>query len=83
MTDGFKVVPTVGEWYRRLDRPQPFQVVAIDEDDETVDIEYFDGTVDEWPLSHWLELEIESTGAPPDATGALDDGEDIDDRPEA
>lgn len=63
--------PAVGEWYRRLDRPQPFQVVAVD--DETVDVEYFDGTVDEWPLSHWYELEIEPSGAPPDPSGALDE----------
>jgi hypothetical protein len=65
-------VPEVGEWYRRPDRPQPFQVVAVDEHDETVEIEYFDGTVDEWPMSHWQELDIEPSGAPPDARGALD-----------
>lgn len=75
MNAGFTVVPVVGERYQRLDRPQPFQVVAIDEDDETVDIEYFDGTVDEWPLWHWLELEIERSGAPPDTSGALDGDE--------
>ena len=67
------LAPEVGQWYQRADRPQPFQVVAIDADAETVDVEYFDGTVDEWPLSHWLELTIEPSGAPPDPSGALDD----------
>ena len=70
------IVPVVGEWYARADRPQPFQVVAVDEDAETIDIEYFDGTVDEWPFSHWQDLDIERTGAPPDASGALEDGAD-------
>jgi hypothetical protein len=72
------VVPVVGEWYARADRPQPFQVVAVDEDAETIDVEYFDGTVDEWPFSHWQELDIELTGAPPDASGALEGGADDD-----
>lgn len=75
MTIDNLLVPEIGQWYQRADRPQPFQVVAIDERAETVEIEYFDGTVDEWPLSHWHALEIEPTGAPPDASGALDEGD--------
>jgi hypothetical protein len=67
------LAPVVGQWYQRSDRPQPFQVVAVDASDETIEIEYFDGTIDEWPLSHWHNLDIEPSGAPPDATGALDE----------
>lgn len=76
MTHDTMIVPEIGQWYQRTDRPQPFQVVALDERAGTVEIEYFDGTVDEWPLSHWHGLDIEPTGAPPDASGALDDGSD-------
>lgn len=65
--------PRVGEWYRRQDRPQPFHVVAVDEDSGTVDIEYFDGTIDEWPADHWAALEIEPCGAPQDWSGPFDD----------
>jgi hypothetical protein len=68
--------PVVGQWYRRRDRPLPFQVVATDTGDQTVDVEYFDGTVDEWPLSHWHGLDIVPTGAPPDASGAFDPRDD-------
>lgn len=76
MTTDIGLVPVVGQWYQRADRPQPFQVVALDERAETVEIEYFDGTVDEWPLSHWHGLDIEPSGAPPDPSGALDEGVD-------
>lgn len=72
--------PAVGSWYVRADRPQPFQVVAVDARGGTVDIEYFDGTVDEWPLSHWHGLEIEACEAPRDFSGAYDDIE-WDERP--
>jgi hypothetical protein len=73
-------MPEVGAWYRRADHPQPFQVVACDAEDGTVDIEYFDGTIDEWPLSHWRELAIEPTAAPEDWSGAYDniDADDLD-----
>lgn len=66
--------PVVGQWYRRSDQSQPFHVVAFDGADQTVDVEYFDGTIDEWPLSHWHGLDIEPSGAPPDPSGAFDEG---------
>ncbi|MBL6749488.1 MAG: hypothetical protein ISP90_03160 [Nevskia sp.] len=68
-----ELTPVVGEWYRRLDRPQPFQVVAFD--DDSVEIEYFDGTLDEWPKAHWHGLEIEPCDAPQDWTGPFDNVE--------
>lgn len=71
-------VPEIGDWYRRLDRAQPFRVVACDESGGTVDIEYFDGTLDEWPLSHWDELPIERCAAPEDWTGPFDSIEEED-----
>jgi hypothetical protein len=74
------LAPEVGQWYQRADRPQPFQVVAVDDEAGTIDLEYFDGTIDEWPLAHWRELDIEPTGAPPDASGALDDHEEAPER---
>ena len=67
------LAPQIGQWYLRADRSQPFQVVATSARDQTVDVEYFDGTVDEWPLSHWHGLDIEETGAPPDSSGAFDE----------
>lgn len=70
---GYTGRPRIGSWYRRLDRPQAFHVVALDERAQTVEIEYFDGTVDEWPMSHWHGLQIEPCEAPHDWTGPFDD----------
>lgn len=67
------IQPIVGEWYRRQDRPQPFHVVAVDGDSGTVDVEYFDGTIDEWPVEHWAVLEIGPCEAPQDWSGPFDD----------
>jgi hypothetical protein len=41
--------PVIGEWYRRPGG-ETFEVVAIDPDDRTIEIQYFDGTVEELEL---------------------------------
>ncbi|MGH8327740.1 MAG: DUF6763 family protein [Steroidobacteraceae bacterium] len=43
--------PIVGHWYRM--EGGLFEVVAIDDDDATVEIQYFDGTVEEMDLEDW------------------------------
>jgi len=38
-----------------------FEVVAIDTDDRTIEIQYFDGTIEELELEEWLEDQIEAS----------------------
>lgn len=63
--------PVIGEWYRRSGGDS-FEVVAIDRDDRTIEIQYFDGTIEELEFAEWLEDQIESTEAPEDWTGSVD-----------
>lgn len=64
--------PEVGQWYRRADEEQAFQVVAIDELEGTVEVQYFDGTVDELRLMQFVAQEVERCEAPQDWTGPFD-----------
>src|SRR5512135_2651112 len=66
-----KLAPVIGQWYRRPGG-ESFEVVAIDRDDRTIEIQYFDGTVEELEVDEWIEAEIEVTEAPEDWTGSLD-----------
>ena len=67
--------PTIGNWYR-IQGSDSFEVVAFDEDDGTIELQYFDGTVEEMDLEDW-QAEHE-TGAldeiepPEDWTGSVD-----------
>jgi hypothetical protein len=63
--------PVIGEWYRRVGGDS-FEVVAIDPDDRTIEIQYFDGTIEELELDEWLEDVIQSTEPPEDWTGSVD-----------
>jgi hypothetical protein len=67
--------PDIGEWYRILDGDE-FEVVAIDEDDGTIEVQYFDGTVEELESSDWefqfSNGDIEKVDAPEDGKGSAD-----------
>ena len=63
--------PVVGEWYRRPGGAL-FEVVAIDRDDATVEVQHFDGTLEEFDLESWAEQEFEEAQAPEDWTGSVD-----------
>ena len=63
--------PRVGRWYRRPHQ-QLFEVVALDAEAGTVEIQYFDGMVAEIELPEWPGLRIRRVAAPEDWSGALD-----------
>lgn len=72
--------PRIGDWYR-LSGGDSFEVVAINDDDATIDIQYFDGTVEEmdredWD-AQWDDGLIEAAEPPEDWSGSVDvDAED-------
>jgi hypothetical protein len=63
--------PVIGRWYRYPDG-RLFEVVAVDEEDSTIELQHFDGTLDEVEVDTWTNLLIESVGAPEDWSGSLD-----------
>ena len=66
----------IGAWYRRTNGGL-FEVVAIDDDDGTIEIQHFDGTIDEIDREVWPGLLIERVAAPEDWSGSVDmDAED-------
>ena len=70
-------LPEVGSWFRRVDG-QTFEVVAIDAKDQTVELQHFDGTLEEIDAEAWLELAAEPVDPPEDWSGALDvDSDDL------
>ena len=64
--------PRVDQWYAHLDKGQRFYVTAFDEKDETVEVQHFDGDVEEFTLEEWRDLDITLSEAPESWSGALD-----------
>ena len=63
--------PVIGKWFRRPNGVM-FEVVALDEQDGTIEIQFFDGTIDEVELEAWPELLLVEISAPEDWSGSVD-----------
>ena len=63
--------PVIGNWFRRPNGTL-FEVVAVDESERTVEIQLFDGTIDEVDLENWPRLLVTEVSAPEDWSGSVD-----------
>jgi hypothetical protein len=68
--------PTAGQWYENLEENESFRVLSVDEDAETVEIEYLDGDIEEIDLDIWAELDLDKINEPEGWAGSDEDDED-------
>lgn len=64
--------PRVGDWYRNREDGQLFEVVAFDEDEGTIEIQYFEGEIEELDIDTWFEIDLEVAEAPEDWSAPFD-----------
>jgi Family of unknown function (DUF6763) len=64
--------PIVFNWYRHLDKGQQFRVVAMDVSNTVVEIQYFDGDIDEIDIEEWNDLDVEPIEPPEYWSGPVD-----------
>jgi hypothetical protein len=66
-----KYQPRISDWYQSISGDR-FEVVALDNDEATLEIQYFDGAVEEIDFDSWNEMEIKTIEPPEDWSGSLD-----------
>lgn len=64
--------PLIGTWYDSKDFPECFRVVACDNKHEAVEIQYFDGEIEEIDYDTWQALSPHEIPEPEDATAAYE-----------
>jgi hypothetical protein len=64
-------VPAVGEWYR-VASGELFEVVAIDAHDQSIEVQFFDGTLEEFDNETWAAEVVVEADAPEDWRGSVD-----------
>mgnify|MGYP000011003030 CR=1 FL=1 len=64
--------PVISAWYLDTTEDQVFEVVAVDEQYGTVEIQYIDGEVSEFDLETWSQLKLIPAEAPEDAGAAYE-----------
>jgi hypothetical protein len=67
--------PRVGEWYQNREVGQTFEVVAVDDETGSIEIQYYDGEVAELDLDTWNEMDLELAAPPEDWAAPFDDVE--------
>jgi len=65
------LAPVIGEWYQRRGGTL-LEVVAIDRDDGTIEVQHFDGTLEEFDAESWDDQDFIAAEAPEDWTGSVD-----------
>jgi len=64
--------PRIDQWYAHLDKGQRFFITAINKEQKTVEIQHFDGDLEEFSIDEWRDLKIELSEEPENWAGALD-----------
>lgn len=67
-----RLEPAVGEWYRN-EQGAVFEVVAYEEDAGIIEIQYFDGAVEELDIDSWYGQMLTKSAEPEDWSGPFDD----------
>jgi hypothetical protein len=74
--------PAKGQWYENIEENESFRVLSVDEDAETVEIEYLDGDIEEIDLDAWAELDLDKIDEPEGWAGSENDEDDEDEEEE-
>ena len=63
--------PAVGNWYQTVEG-DIFEVVALDREEQSIEIQFYDGTVEEYDMDAWEELVHRAAEPPEDWSGSFD-----------
>ncbi|TQV76866.1 hypothetical protein FLL45_02610 [Aliikangiella marina] len=62
----------IGHWYRPVNNDALFEVVAIDYEEQSIEIQYYDGEIEELEFSGWKALIPLESAPPEDWTGPFE-----------
>ena len=66
-----EMTPNIGDWYQNMSG-ESFEIVAYDSAEGLIEIQYFDGTVEELDMDSWYDQIFTAIEPPEDWSGSLD-----------
>ncbi|HID98576.1 MAG TPA: hypothetical protein EYP57_10405 [Thermodesulfobacteriaceae bacterium] len=63
------VLPMAGKWYQDIDRKKVFQVLSVNQDEDVVEIQNYDGDLEQLSMAEWNEMILDMVEAPEDWAG--------------
>ncbi|MBZ4201773.1 MAG: hypothetical protein LAC70_01435 [Methylovulum sp.] len=70
--------PILDSWYKDLENNLKFKIVAFDEKDETIEVQYLNGDIGEYDQESWYNSTFDFIEAPEDWSAPFDDVENDD-----
>lgn len=61
-----QIAPEVGAWYMNMDSGEMFEVVAVDDEDGDIEMQYVDGELSELDRDSWELLPLDLIPPPED-----------------
>lgn len=58
--------PTIGNWYQDASESQLFEVVALDEKNGTIEVQFAGGEIGEFDFDSWSQLRLIAAAPPED-----------------
>ncbi len=65
--------PVIGSWYKDVENDLTFKVVAIDESDDSIEVQYLNGDIGEYDNDSWYSSTFDFIEAPEDWTAPYDE----------
>ncbi|NOR69917.1 MAG: hypothetical protein GQ532_09535 [Methylomarinum sp.] len=58
--------PVIGSWYKDVENDLTFKVVATDDNEDAIEVQYIDGDIGEYDLDTWYNSTFDYVEAPED-----------------
>jgi hypothetical protein len=68
-----RIAALPGQWYQDRDSGGTFQIVSVDPDDRSVEIQNADGSLEEASFDDWMVRNLKQCEQPEDWVGPFDD----------
>ena len=68
-----RIAAVPGQWYLDRESGVMFQIVSVDEDDGSIDVQHTDGSLEETSVDDWVTRSLEGCEQPEDWVGSFDD----------
>jgi hypothetical protein len=65
--------PVIARWYKDVENDLTFKVVAIDENDDTIEVQYINGDIGEYDKDTWYNSTFDYVEAPEDWSAPFDE----------
>lgn len=69
--------PVVGEWYLDMEQSQQFEIVAADFQEKVIEVQFFEGELEEIDLDTWYAMKVMAIAAPNDWSGPFEVDKDV------